>query len=390
MAANRPEVVKVGNTSVMLKQGDITDETTDAIVNLNNEKLNQNFGVSKSILAAAGPAVQTECTRLVSGGLKKDGVVVTAAGDLDCEIIIHLINVTPATIISSVKKALKICDQHKLTIVTFPAIGTGTASGSPADTIPAMLDGIVKYLAETQNTTLRVVEIVVLLSNLFKKCRTAFLNKKAQMQKQPPGTIKVKIKFPKTWTGMDQQELKIVPLKKSTEEYRGVEEKFLRSNGDYKVMKIERIQNVVIFKSFFLKKKTIKKRTPDLRTVRHLYHGTSADSIQNINKGGFNRSYMGLHATMYGKGCYFAVNAWYSSSSTYSRPDKDGKKYVYQVAVITGRYCTGTSATKEPPHIDNNPNNDRYDSVVDNVNNPEMFIVFHDDYTYPEYLITFK
>lgn len=31
-----------------------------------------------------------------------------------------------------------------------------------------------------------------------------------------------------------------------------------------------------------------------------------------------------------------------------------------------------------------------YDSVVDNMATPNMFIIFHDDHAYPEYLITFK
>ena len=45
---------------------------------------------------------------------------------------------------------------------------------------------------------------------------------------------------------------------------------------------------------------------------------------------------------------------------------------------------------KAPPSR-NDPDNPgvRYDSVVDNVQNPSIFVKFVDNHCYPEYLITF-
>lgn len=95
-------------------------------------------------------------------------------------------------------------------------------------------------------------------------------------------------------------------------------------------------------------------------------------------------------AVCYGKGTYFAVSASYSASDTYSRPDANGKKYMYYVRVLTGNYTNGNSALIVPPS--RNPQNptDLYDTVTDNVTNPSLFVVFYDNQAYPEYLITFR
>ena len=88
---------------------------------------------------------------------------------------------------------------------------------------------------------------------------------------------------------------------------------------------------------------------------------------------------------------YFAVNASYSSSSTYSPPDANGNKYIFLALVLTGEYTTGNSKLRVPPAKDPNKSNVvLYDSVVDNISNPNMFVIFYDAQCYPEYLITFK
>ena len=87
---------------------------------------------------------------------------------------------------------------------------------------------------------------------------------------------------------------------------------------------------------------------------------------------------------------YFAVNASYSAKDVYSKPDANGNKHVFLARVLTGEYAQGDKNMKVPPS--KGPSNSviLYDSVVDNVNSPNMFVVFYDAQCYPEYLITFK
>ncbi|XP_048455204.1 uncharacterized protein LOC109923655 [Rhincodon typus] len=56
--------IQICGITINLKKGDITQESTDAIVNSTNNNLNLNTGVSGAILKAAGSSVQDECEAL--------------------------------------------------------------------------------------------------------------------------------------------------------------------------------------------------------------------------------------------------------------------------------------------------------------------------------------
>lgn len=93
--------------------------------------------------------------------------------------------------------------------------------------------------------------------------------------------------------------------------------------------------------------------------------------------------------TAYGIGAYFAVEASYSANPAFSPPDNGGLRYMYVANVLTGRYTVGKASMKIPPSRSGSDPDDRFDSLVDNNQNPKMFVVFHDDQAYPSYLITF-
>jgi len=96
-------------------------------------------------------------------------------------------------------------------------------------------------------------------------------------------------------------------------------------------------------------------------------------------------------ATAFGDGVYFAVNANYSAQSTYSPTDSNGNKYIFLARVLTGEFTLGKTGLKTPPPKDASKSAvDLYDSVVNNISSPIMFVIFYDAQCYPEYLITFK
>ncbi|VDI17821.1 Hypothetical predicted protein, partial [Mytilus galloprovincialis] len=90
---------------------------------------------------------------------------------------------------------------------------------------------------------------------------------------------------------------------------------------------------------------------------------------------------------VYGDGVYFARDPSYSSRDTYSVPGNNGHKLVYKSSVFVGRYGQGERNLKEPPK---DVKGVRYDSVVDNLNNPEIYVIFRDNQACPEYLIKFE
>ncbi|XP_077977304.1 protein mono-ADP-ribosyltransferase PARP15-like [Glandiceps talaboti] len=201
--------------------------------------------------------------------------------------------------------------------------------------------------------------------------------------------------FPRNWKPMESDEnLKMVVLDLLCPEYETVAHNFHASLyynqlHKYDITQIELIQNKGLYKQFMVTKDHMDELNYNGgENERTLYHGTSKDTITKISGGGFNRSFAGKNATALGEGCYFAVNPSYSAN--FSTPDINGNKYMYQVRVLTGEYTKGEAGLRTPPPKISNDSTDCYDSVVDDVDDPSIFVVFNDAMAYPEYLITFR
>jgi poly [ADP-ribose] polymerase 10/14/15 len=167
------------------------------------------------------------------------------------------------------------------------------------------------------------------------------------------------------------------------------------------VANVERIQNLPLWQSYAVKRQTMKTR--DTKNQDHyrvnnksgnaerkwLFHGSTSEVIPKIEKQGFNRAFAGRNAVAYGKGVYFARDASYSSHTAYSEPDKNGIQRMFMCRVSVGDWCRGTNEQLTP---DPKPHNgfELFDSTVDNVTNPSIFVVYHDSQSYPEYLVSFK
>ena len=63
---------------------------------------------------------------------------------------------------------------------------------------------------------------------------------------------------------------------------------------------------------------------------------------------------------------------------------------MYLAGVLTGEYALGNVGMIVPPPKDPKDVNLLFESVVDNVQNPTIFVTFFDPQAYPEYLITFS
>ncbi|XP_062288428.1 protein mono-ADP-ribosyltransferase PARP14-like [Scomber scombrus] len=155
------------------------------------------------------------------------------------------------------------------------------------------------------------------------------------------------------------------------------------------VIKIERIQNPALWKSFQIKKQDMEHRNGHHDNEKRLFHGTCESTVPTINEHGFNRSYAGKNAAYYGNGTYFAVNAIYSAADTYSPPNAQGEKCMYLCRVLTGDYTLGKQGVIDTPTKGADAV-EKYDSLVNDMSTPSMFVIFHDSQAYPEYLITFK
>ncbi|XP_062239459.1 protein mono-ADP-ribosyltransferase PARP14-like isoform X1 [Platichthys flesus] len=198
------------------------------------------------------------------------------------------------------------------------------------------------------------------------------------------------LELPTNWEPMNEDVFKKVELNPTSHEYQVVAQGFLKT-AKYTIRKIERVQNLYLWQAFSVcRQRIFSKNGRDEQQLgeRSLYHGTSAESCDCIEKDRFDRNYAGRHATRFGKGVYFAVNAEYSAKNFCPR-DPSGLGRLYVARVLTGRYTVGNPKLNAPPPRGTDPT-DCFDSLVDNQQTPTMFVVFHDDQAYPEYLITFS
>ncbi|GAB5576494.1 protein mono-ADP-ribosyltransferase PARP15 [Prionailurus iriomotensis] len=430
--------MKIGAVTFQIATGDITKEKADVIVNSTTRTFNLKsdrdcrlLGVSKAVLEGAGPAVESECA--VQAVQPHRDFIITQGGYLMCKIIIHVLGENDVR--KTVSTVLEECEQRKYTSVSFPAIGTAPigTEGRPREDIgrrppstslrekpqkkpifPApwyqtsslqncnarknpvivaddMISAIVDFAWKHSTPSLKKVKVVIFLSELL---NVFYDNMKKRENSASPvfqfTFFETAYNIPEHWTDMNQQLSCVIKLQPGQSEYDIVKDKFSETCLSYKIEKIERIQNIWLWKSYQIKKKHMDIKNGHTDNERVLYHGTAADSVPYVNQHGFNRSYAGKNAAAYGKGTYFAIDASYSANDKYSRPDSNGRKHIYVVRVLTGVYTLGYAGLVTPPS--KNPHNptDLFDSVTDNVQHPSLFVVFSDNQAYPEYLITFR
>jgi len=122
---------------------------------------------------------------------------------------------------------------------------------------------------------------------------------------------------------------------------------------------------------------------------KKLFHGTSPENVDAICEKNFDpRIHKKYKTLMYGQGTYFAVNA--ISSNSYAKRDSNSFQYMFLAKVLVGSYTKGHPSYQRPPPEDcSNVNAHLYDSCVDNISNPTMFVVFDRDHFYPEYVIQY-
>ena len=103
-----------------------------------------------------------------------------------------------------------------------------------------------------------------------------------------------------------------VPLQSSSQEFLEVRAKFASTSRRRihfeNIVKIVRIQNPQLYKSYLAKKESMGKTAGEANVNElELFHGTSQSSLAEINKNGFNRSFAGVNGKLYMSPVYFKL-----------------------------------------------------------------------------------
>uniref|UniRef100_A0A3B3ZTE3 Poly (ADP-ribose) polymerase family, member 12a n=1 Tax=Periophthalmus magnuspinnatus TaxID=409849 RepID=A0A3B3ZTE3_9GOBI len=116
---------------------------------------------------------------------------------------------------------------------------------------------------------------------------------------------------------------------------------------------------------------------------KHLFHGTDKSLVEAICEQNFDWRMCGVHGTAYGKGSYFARDASYSHKFAAG----PRSKVMFVALVLVGDYTKGQSQYVRPPA--KGRGTALYDSCVDHVTDPSIFVIFEKHQIYPEYIIKY-
>jgi O-acetyl-ADP-ribose deacetylase (regulator of RNase III) len=149
--------------AIQIVEGDLTQQTVDAIVNAANPTLLGGGGVDGAIHRVAGPKLLDECRGL--GGCETGQAKITRGYDLRARWVIHTVGPVwrggkhgeDDLLASCYQSALGLARQHGLRSIAFPSISTG-AYGFPIGRAAIIaLREATRALLEHQGTLDRVV-----------------------------------------------------------------------------------------------------------------------------------------------------------------------------------------------------------------------------------------
>ncbi|MFH1998686.1 MAG: macro domain-containing protein, partial [Planctomycetota bacterium] len=146
----------VHGVRLLLKQGDLTLETTDAIVNAANASLMGGAGVDGAIHARGGRAILDACMeiRARSGPLATGKAVITTGGDLSACRVIHTVGPIwtgggereSRLLRDCYTNSLALCLKQGIRSVAFPSISTGAYGYPVQEAAPVALSAVVDFL----------------------------------------------------------------------------------------------------------------------------------------------------------------------------------------------------------------------------------------------------
>ena len=153
--------VKIGECTLELIQGDITEQDTSAIVNAANERLIPGGGVDGAIHRKGGPSIleelRTKYTHCPTGQ-----AVITGAGNLKAKYVIHAVGPIykdgksgePELLASAYKNSLLKALEYNIDSISFPALSTGAYGYPLKEAAQIALKTVIEFLKENKKPKL--------------------------------------------------------------------------------------------------------------------------------------------------------------------------------------------------------------------------------------------
>jgi len=166
----------INRAKLSIIEGDITNQTSDAIVNAANPSLMGGGGVDGAIHRAGGLAILEECKRIVArqGRLPTGKAVITTGGNLKAKYVLHTVGPIwhggsrdeAKLLESAYHECLKMATENNLSSVSFPSISTGVYGYPVNEAARIALKTVISFLKE-QSTSVREVVFVLFDSRTY-------------------------------------------------------------------------------------------------------------------------------------------------------------------------------------------------------------------------------
>ncbi len=155
--------------TVQLSLGDITAETTDAIVNAANAALRHGAGVAGAILRRGGAVIQQESDAWVkeNGPVSHAAPAWTSGGALPCRFVIHAVGPIwgegdeDAKLAAAVTGSLTAAEGLNLTSLSMPAISTGIFGFPIERAADVIFTAVRDHFRTTPASPLKLIRIVL-------------------------------------------------------------------------------------------------------------------------------------------------------------------------------------------------------------------------------------
>ncbi|CAE8587720.1 unnamed protein product, partial [Polarella glacialis] len=197
--------------------------------------------------------------------------------------------------------------------------------------------------------------------------------------------------------GADEQKLFDVP--RMSEELLGSKAYLLSPQSNWErvpILRIERVENGLHMEGSALPYRDALRRSLGEQGVEFepgshtswAFHGTDYDALQSIARDGFQPLASGTrNSPVWGCGTCLARDAKYVADGQFCPRRPDGSRCMLLCLLTTGLPCLGDPAHKGCLPFRQKPH--RYNSSVDSLACPEIYILQNPGAAYPAYLITF-
>lgn len=157
--------MRLNNIEILIVKGDITESSTEAIVNAANNEFCMGGGVAGAIKRAGGKMIEEEAMN--KGPVSVGEAIITSAGSLKAKYVVHAATMkmdfkTNEEIIRKATYSSLLCAQeNKISSLAFCALGCGVGGFSLQTVSKIMAQEVFRYLWQVKKPTLEKIVFVL-------------------------------------------------------------------------------------------------------------------------------------------------------------------------------------------------------------------------------------